>query len=104
MVPKMSMKKHTPLSTLTTTRVSYISLYYGCSGSVPIVMVTMMPNNQINTVRHTSAKDLETGEIILDTVTAIGTEMLIEMTRPTLRSMRKVLEVTCDQYVAILYI
>jgi hypothetical protein len=64
----------------------------------------MMPNNQINTVRHTSARERETGDICLDTVTAIGTEIPIEITSPKLSSIRKVFEVTCSQYLVILSI
>ncbi len=40
-------------------------------------------------VLQTSAKDLETGEISLDTVTAIGTDIAIERTKPTLNHINK---------------
>ena len=53
----------------------------------------MIPKSQIITVLHTSAKDRETGEINFDTVTAIGTEIPIEIINPILRSKSKVLSV-----------
>lgn len=71
-----------------------MSLYSGYYGSVPMVRVMVMPNSQMNTVRHTSANDRDTGEINLETVTAIGTDIPIETTRPTLSSIKKVLEET----------
>lgn len=62
-----------------------------------------MPKSQMKTVRQTSAKERETGDITLETVTAIGTEIPIEIMRPTLSNIRKVLEVTCYQYFVMLY-
>ena len=59
--------------------------------------VTVIPKSQIRTVLQTSAKDLETGEISLETVTAMGTEMPIDIISPRLSSKRKVLSVTCSQ-------
>ncbi len=46
------------------------------------------------TVLHTSAKERETGEITLETVTAIGTEIAIDNIKPALRIKRKLFEVT----------
>jgi hypothetical protein len=45
----------------------------------------MIPNAQIKTVLHTSARDLETGDIFLETVTAMGTEIAIDRISPKLR-------------------
>jgi hypothetical protein len=81
---------------LTQTRVSSISWYY--LWSCPNVTVIIIPKAQIIIVLQTSAKDRETGEISLDTVTAMGTEMQIEMTRPKFRRRRKVLSCIWFQY------
>lgn len=61
-------------------------------------MVRVMPNIQIITVLQTSARVLETGEIFLETVTAIGTEMAIDKIKPTFKSIRNKLPVTSLQY------
>ena len=50
--------------------------------------VITIPKSQIKTVLVTSAKALEAGEMFLERVTAMGTEIAIEMMRPTLRSDR----------------
>jgi len=47
-----------------------------------------MPNSQIKTVLHTSAKDRETGDIFLETVTAMGTEIAIDRISPMLSKNR----------------
>lgn len=49
-------------------------------------------------VLQTSAKDLETGEISLDTVTAIGTDIAIERTKPTLNHINKAFAWIYSQY------
>jgi hypothetical protein len=49
-------------------------------------------------VRQTSASERETGEIFLETVTAIGTEMAIERIRPALSRRRNVFDFTSFQY------
>ena len=49
-----------------------------------------MPKIHMISVLQTSANDLETGEIFLDTITAIGTEMAIESTSPKFKIKRKV--------------
>ena len=56
---------------------------------VPSVSVMMIPNSQINTVRQTSANERDTGEIFFERVTAMGTEIAIEMISPTLRRVRR---------------
>ena len=56
-----------------------------------------MPKSQMMMVLQTSARDLDTGEMSLDTVTAIGTEIPMEMMRPILSSKRRRSEVTCSQ-------
>ena len=63
--------------------------------------VTVIPKSQIRTVLQTSANDLETGDMSLETVTAMGTEIPIDIISPILSSMRKVLSVTCYQYTLI---
>lgn len=59
--------------------VSY-SLYW--SSYLPMVAVRVKQNPQIRTVRHTSASERETGLITFDIVTARGTEIAIEKSRP----------------------
>ena len=54
----------------------------------------MIPNSQMMTVLQTSARDLETGEITLETVAAMGTEIPIDTISPIFRSKRRVLAVT----------
>ena len=95
----MRTKKPRAFSRLTTTLVSSKSLYY--SWSYPKVRVTVIPKSQIRTVLQTSANDLETGDMSLETVTAMGTEIPIEIMSPILSNMRKVLSVTCYQYTLI---
>ena len=63
----------------------------------------IIPKSQIMTVRQTSANDLETGDIFLETVTAIGTETAIEMMRPTLSNKRKRFDLISCQYPSIFY-
>lgn len=50
------------------------------------------------TVLHTSARERDTGEIFLETVTAIGTDMAIETIRPAFKISRKVFDFISDQY------
>ena len=57
----------------------------------------------MSTVLQTSARDLETGEMSLEMVTATGTDTAIDKMSPTLRRMRKVLSVTCVQYRLMFY-
>lgn len=56
------------------------SLYW--SSYLPMVAVRAKQNPQIRTVRHTSASERETGLMTFDIVTARGTEIAIENTRP----------------------
>jgi hypothetical protein len=56
----------------------YYSLY--CESFFPIVSVSPRQNIQMMTVLHTSAKDLDTGLMSLEIVTAMGTDMPIENT------------------------
>ena len=55
------------------------------------------------TVRQTSARDLETGDIFLETVTAIGTETAIDIMRPRLSNKRKRFDFMSYQYPLKLY-
>jgi 1,2-phenylacetyl-CoA epoxidase PaaB subunit len=57
-----------------------------------------MPKNHIMTVRQTSARERDTGDIFFETVTAIGTEMAIEMIRPAFNRRRNVFDLTSSQY------
>ncbi len=66
-------------------------------------MVRAMPNIQIITVLQTSAKVLETGDIFLETVTAIGTEIAIDKIKPTFKSIRNKLPEISLQYPFIFY-
>lgn len=50
------------------------------------------------TVLQTSARDRETGDIFLETVTAIGTEIPMEMMRPIFNKSRKLLDLISYQY------
>ena len=52
--------------------------------------VITIPKSHIITVLQTSARDLDTGDIFLDSVTAIGTEIPIEMIRPMLSTSKNV--------------
>lgn len=61
----------------------------------------MTPKIQIITVLQTSAKDLDTGEIFFETITAIGTEMAIESIRPKFKTKRKILSETSLKYCVI---
>jgi hypothetical protein len=58
----------------------------------------MIPNSQMITVRQTSASERDTGDIFLETVTAIGTEIAIESIRPTFKRRRNKLDFTSCQY------
>jgi hypothetical protein len=60
-------------------------------------VVKIIPKSQIKTVRQTSANDLETGDIFFDTVTAIGTEIAIDMIKPIFSSTRKRFSLICSQ-------
>lgn len=63
----------------------------------------MMPKSHMMTVLQTSASDRETGEIFLETVTAIGTEIAIDMIRPAFSRSRKVFDLTSYQYPLMFY-
>jgi hypothetical protein len=58
----------------------------------------IMPNSHMMMVLQTSARDRETGEIVFDTVTAIGTEMAIERIRPAFKIRRKLFDFISSQY------
>ena len=76
-----------------------MSLY--SSWSSPRVKVMIIPNNQIMIVLQTSASDLDTGEINLETVTAMGTEIAIEIISPKFKRNKRVLAQICYQYTLI---
>ena len=68
--------KPTPFSILFSKSVSSITYFLS---STPIVKVITKAKHQIKEVLVTSAKDLETGFILLVIVVAKGTEMAIEI-------------------------
>ena len=53
----------------------------------------MIPKPQIKTVLQTSASERETGEMSLETVTAMGTEIAIERISPKFKSIKRALSV-----------
>lgn len=62
-----------------------------------------MPKSQMMTVLQTSASDRETGDICLETVTAMGTEMAIDMISPALSKSKKVFDLMSSQYPLMFY-
>jgi hypothetical protein len=92
------MENPTLFKMFTSTSVLYI-LYY--SFYCPIVRVAAIPNIQIRNVRHTSAKERETGLILFEMVTAIGTDIAIENISPMLNITKRKLLLISLKYVVI---